>query len=395
MPVSRPLPSHLAPGELGQTHPTWARWNAQLDRRYTLGVEEELMLVEPGSGSLAQSSDAVLPRLSDDLSLHTSPETHAAVIELRTGIHSDVNGVAAELSGLRRRLQRELGTMGLSVAASGAHPLTIPDETAVSGAARYRLLGESLRSLARREPTMALHVHVGVPEPDEAIRLLNGLRRSVPLLIALSANSPFVRGRDSGFDSMRTVIFQGFPRTGLPRSFAGYADYVEALDSVISPGAVPDPSFFWWDVRPQPKFGTVEVRAMDAQSSVPEVASLVALIQSLARLELESDTSSPVPSPEVLDENRFLAARDGMDARLIEPAGGRLVSVRDMLDGLLARCRPHALALGCASKLERVRSLARSNGARRQRAFTAANGGLNHLVPHLADRFLSTTERSG
>ena len=122
--------------------------------------------------------------------------------------------------------------MGLSVAAAGAHPMTVREETAVSGAARYRLLDDSLRSLARREPTMALHVHVGVPDAEDAIRLLNGLRRSVPLLIALSANSPFWQGRDGGFDSMRTVIFQAFPRTGPPRPFAGYADYVEALDAV-------------------------------------------------------------------------------------------------------------------------------------------------------------------
>src|SRR2546423_3443194 len=149
---------------------------------------------------------------------------------------------------------------------------------------------------------------------------------------------------------MRTVIFQGFPRTGLPRSFAGYGDYVEALDSVISPGAGPDPSFFWWDVRPQPKFGTVEVRAMDAQSSVPEVASLVALIQSLARLELESDTSSPVPSPEILDENRFLAARDGMEDRLIEHADGGLFSALAMLSGQPSSSQPHALVLGYACK---------------------------------------------
>ncbi len=396
MPGSRFARSHPDPGALREA-PAWARWNTELERRYTLGVEEELMLLEPGSCALAQSGDDVLARLSDELSLHAAPETHAAVIELRTGIHTNVDGVVGELAGLRRRLAHEVGAMGLSVAAAGTHPLTVREETSVSGAERYRLLGDSLRSLARREPTMALHVHVGVPHPEDAIRLLNALCRSVPVLIALSANSPFSRGRDSGFDSVRTVIFQAFPRSGLPRCFGDYADYVEALDPVIGAGAVPDPSFFWWDVRPQPALGTVEVRVMDAQSTVADVTALVALIQSLSRLELEADSSQPAPSPEVLAENRFLAARDGMDARLIEPATGRLVAVRAMLDALLARCRPHALALGCASELERVPLLAASNGARRQRAFTAADGGLDRLVARLADGFLndSTTERSG
>ena len=377
------------PSQLLRACPPWARWNGERERRYTLGVEEELMLLDSERCVLAQSSDRVLARLSDELSLSVSPETHAAVIELRTGVHTNVDGVVGELAGLRGRLAHELGEMGLSAAAAGTYPLRTREQTIVSGAARYRLLDDSLRSLAHREPTMALHVHVGVPEPVDAIRLLNGLRRSVPVLLALSANSPFSQGRDGGFDSMRTVIFQAFPRTGPPPPFAGYADYVDALDAVIGPGAVPDPNFFWWDVRPQPKLGTVEVRVMDAQSTLADVPPLVALIQSLSRLELEGDPPQPAPNAEVLAENRFLAARDGMDARLIEPATGRLVPVRAMLDTMLAECRPHALALGCASELEQVRLLAASNGAHRQRTFTAANDGPAHLLPNLADLFLT------
>jgi carboxylate-amine ligase len=150
--------------------PLWARWNGKLDQRYTLGVEEEVMLLEPEGWSLAQSSDQVLGRLSDELSLHTSPETHAAVVELATGIHNDVDGVVRELALLRNQLRRELGGMGLTAAAAGTHPLTVWEETEVSGAARYRDLSDSLRVLARREPTMALHVHVGVPEPEDANR---------------------------------------------------------------------------------------------------------------------------------------------------------------------------------------------------------------------------------
>ena len=391
--LARLEPTHgrdqAEPAERVGAFPTWAHWNADVNRPYTLGVEEELMLLEPESCSLAQSSDGVLARLSGELARHVSPETHAAVVELKTGIHATVHGVVGELAALRHRIAQELGAIGVSAAAAGTYPLTVLEETAVSGVARYRLLGDSLRSLARREPTMALHVHVGVPNPEDAIRLLNGLRRSVPILIALSANSPFWNGRDGGFASMRTVIFQAFPRTGLPRSFSGYADYVDALEAVIGAGAVPDPSFFWWDVRPQPNLGTVEVRAMDSQSTLADVAPLVALIQSLARLELEGPPQ-PTPSPEVLAENRFLAARDGMAARLIEPATGQLVPAQAMLDKMLATCRPHATALGCPSELEQVRLLAASNGADRQRTHAAAKGGVNRLAHELADLFLAT-----
>ena len=375
-------------------YPLWARWNGELDQRYTLGVEEEVMLLEPADWSLAQSSDDVLARLSDELSPQTSPETHAAVVELATGIHPDVEGVVAELASLRNRLSRELDAMGLTVAAGGTHPLTVPEETEVSGATRYRALNDSLRVLARREPTMALHVHVGVPAPEDAIRLLNGLRHRVPVLLALSANSPFWQGRDSGFASARTVIFQAFPRAGLPRFFHDYADYVEAVDALITSGAVTDPSFLWWDVRLQPALGTVEVRVMDAQSTVCDVAPLVALIQSLARLELEGQPPSVLPGAEVLAENRFLAARDGMDARLIDPVAGCLMPVRETLDSLLADCRPHAVTLGCAGALDRVKRLATANGAERQRRFVAENRRLDELVASLADQFRAPDSRS-
>jgi carboxylate-amine ligase len=276
--------------------PAWARWK-DAGQRYTLGVEEELMLLRTDRRSLAQRSDEVLGRISDELSPQVSPETHAAVVELATGIHSDVDELIAELGGLRLRFARELEAMGLTSAAAGTHPLAVAAETEVSGALRYQGLGDSLRVLARREPTMALHVHVGVPEPEDAIRLLNGLRRNIPVLLALSANSPFWQGRDSGFASARTLIFQAFPRAGLPRFFFGYADYVEAVDALIGAGAVPDPSFLWWDVRLQPALGTVEVRVMDAQSTVGDVAPLVALIQSLASLELEGEASPATPGP--------------------------------------------------------------------------------------------------
>jgi carboxylate-amine ligase len=376
------------------TWPLWARWNDELGQRYTLGVEEELMLLEPRAGSLAQSSDQVLVRLSGKLSAHTSPETHAAVIELATGIHPDVDGVMAELAALRTGLAHELAALGLSVAAAGTHPLTVREENEVSGVERYRALEASLRVLVRREPTMALHVHVGVPAPEDAIRLLNGLRRNIPVLLALAANSPFWRGGDSGFASARTLIFQAFPRAGPPRSFAGYADYAETIDPLIASGAIPDPRHLWWDVRLQPALGTVEVRVMDAQSQIRDVAPLVALIQALACLELEGEPSTFAPSPEVLAENRFLAARDGMDARLIDPETHRPIPVRAILDSLLADCRDAAVRLGCAGALDQVQRLAATNGAERQRALVARSGRLDHLVMSLADQFPAQRSRT-
>jgi glutamate---cysteine ligase / carboxylate-amine ligase len=377
---------HVRGPGVPQSFPAWAQWNSSISRRYTLGVEEELMLLRPQDQSLGESSDWVIARLPPGLSDHASPETHAAVIELASGVHLDVQGVVGELADLRARLSRELRAVGLVAACAGAYPLEPPTEIRVSHSGRYREVTDTMRALAHREPTMAIHVHVGVPNPEQAVRLLNGFRNQVPLLLALSANSPFCRERDTGFASMRTTIFQGFPRTGTARWFADYSDYVRAADALIASGALPDPSFLWWDVRLQPRFGTVEVRVMDAQSTLADSAPLIALVQSLARLILEGGYRETPLDEEVLAENRFLAARDGCEALLIDPYQRRLVPAIGLIDDLVARCRPHAAALGCAAELDQVTRLARANGADRQRAL-AAEAGLNGLICALADCF--------
>ena len=367
--------------------PSWARWNDHHGRRYTLGVEDEVMLLDPSRLSLAQSADAVRDNLSHDLAPSVRPETHAAVVELVSGVHQDVAGLMTEVRALRAGLARELRELGLVGAAAGTHPAADWDETEVSTEPRYRLLQETMRTLVNREPTMALHVHVGVPDPEDAVRLLNAVRSILPMLLALSANSPYSRGHDSGFASVRRVLFQAFPRTGTPRSFAGYSDYVGAVDGLVGPGAVHDPSFLWWDVRLQPRLGTVELRAMDAQSAVEDIAPLVALIQSFARLVLEGHPPAAPDAPEVVEENGFLAARDGMDARLIDPVTRQLVPVRHLLDDLLDECWPHAAALGCAPELEGIRRLAACNGAQRQRVSLSHASGFHDLVAGLAEQF--------
>jgi len=378
----------------GMPWPSWARWSEGAGRYYTVGVEEEVMLLDPSDYSLSESSDGVLRRLSRELAAHMRPETHAAVVELATGIHVQVAVAVAELAALRSRLSRELREMGIAVASAGMHPLAAARETRVSGSERYRMVADSMRSLANREPTLALHVHVGVPDPDDAVRLLNGLRPAVPVLLALSANSPFSRGRDTGFASARTVIFQAFPRTGTARRFADYADYVRSIEPLIASGGLPDPSFLWWDVRLQPALGTVEIRVMDAQSTLTDTAALIALVQSLARLVLEGEAIGEDVGPEVLAENRFLAARDGLQARLIDPGKGALTPIRTLIEELLTRCHPHAAALGCSSELDRVQQLADANGAVRQREW-AEEAGLTKLMSTLTACFPAGCESLG
>ena len=183
-------------------------------------------------------------------------------------------GSRRELEDLRGALEGQLRTLGLRAAASGTHPFAVWQEMRVSTGPRYQHVYDSMRELARREPTFALHVHVGVASPDAAIDLMNRMRGHLPLLLALSANSPLWQGRDTGLASARTPLFQAFPRVGIPRTFRDYGDWVAAVEVLLRCEAFAEPTFLWWDVRPQPRFGTVEVRILDAQSTVAETVAL-------------------------------------------------------------------------------------------------------------------------
>ena len=371
--------------------PDWARWTSDPERpAWTVGIEEEVMLLEPHDWTLAHRIDDLLPKLSPELAAHVAAETHACTLELFTGVHLTVPEACAELLALRRELAAQLHSLGLRAAVAGTHPMATSEDTEVSGGARYQVLERGLRDLARREPTFALHVHVGVPLPELALAAFDRIRTHLPLVLALSANSPFWRGHDSGLASFRTPLFQAFPRAGIPRRFGSYAAYVESIDTLLRADAFPEPTFVWWDVRLQPRLGTIEVRIADAQTTVGEVAALAALIQSLVRLEATEPLADDLllDAPEVLAENRFLASRDGVEARLIDPVEEERVPVERSLAELLERARSHARELDCGAELSAVSELARRPGARRQRAI-ASERGLPAMVAELSSLFLS------
>jgi glutamate---cysteine ligase / carboxylate-amine ligase len=360
--------------------PAWAAWSPRAAARpWTVGIEDEAMLLEPGSWAPANRVEDVLAALPPEAGRSAATETHACVLELRTDPHATVAGAAAELAALRRTLAETLDALGLRAAAAGTHPLATAAQVELCARSRYRAVTEMTRVLARREPTMAQHVHVAVPGPAEAVRALDGLRGELPLLLALAANSPYWRGEDSGFASMRTPLFSAFPRSGIARAFGDYAGYVAAVDPLLRAGAIPDLGFLWWDARLQPALGTVEVRGMDAQSRPADAAALAAVVQCLVRLHAEG--GPPAAAPEVLDENRFLAARDGVDAVLLDGRGGRL-SARDAVFDLLVRCAPAGRELGCTEELGLAARLAADPGHARQR-----RTGIDDLAGALADAF--------
>jgi carboxylate-amine ligase len=353
-----------------------------------VGIEEEVMLVDPATWALSERADEVLSVTGEELAGHCAAETHEAALELKTGPHATVRDAVAELRDLRHRLAGDVEELGIAAAAAGMHPDRPSGLTRVSPSSRYQIIERTMRGLAHREPTFALHVHVGVPDAESAIRVLNRLRAHIPVFLALSATSPFHRGQSTGLASNRTVVFQGFPRTGLPRCFDAYSDWVSTVDLLVRSRAIPEPTFLWWDIRPQPRLGTVEVRIMDAQPRIGATAALAALVQSVVRLELEEEYASPalVAAQEVLAENRFLAVRDGARAQLIDPCQADRVPLAEIVGELLAAARPHAEALEALPELDLVPALVQAPEATRQRAVAAAVG-IPQLVADLAARF--------
>jgi len=371
-----------------KTMPDWAKWpEPNKLGSYTIGIEEEVMLLTSGNFALANRINAVMPRLPVEVVSQVTPETHGSAVELRTGVHSRVDEAVQEIQILRRALSGTLAGLGLRGAVSGTHPFAVWEEISISAGERYQFVHGSMRELARREPTFALHLHVGIPDPEVAIETYNRLRVHLPLLLALSANSPFWQGRDTGLASARTPLFQAFPRVGIPRPFHSYEQYVDEVDLLIKTEAIPDHTFLWWDIRPQPSLGTIEIRVMDAQTRTEDTAALVALTKCLVKKEVEdsSITVREIDAKEVISENRFLAARDGSHAELIDIPREIRIPVPEMASELVAQCMPHAQELGCTNELEHVLDLARKCPADRQREISREVPSLAQLVGVLAD----------
>jgi glutamate---cysteine ligase / carboxylate-amine ligase len=350
----------------------------------TVGVEEELMILDAASGQLASEIETLLAEAPDE---QVKPELIESVLEIATVPCSSISEADAELRRLRADVRERAGRRGLTIAAAGTHPLAHWEDQRIVGRDRYRGLVNSLGFVARQELVFGMHVHVGVADPEEAIHAANGLRPLVPLLVALAANSPFWRGMDSGLQSSRIPVFRAFPRVGIPPRWDDWADFVRRVELLMRGGAIEDYTYLWYDVRPHPRLGTVEVRAMDAQTEVRHTVALTALIQCAARELVERSRDgepAPDPPPEVIDENKWLAARHGLAAELVQLPGGDRRSARELAAELVDRLGADARALGCERELAGIGDiLEHGNGADRQRMVWEANHDLDEVVAEL------------
>ncbi|HEX8050321.1 MAG TPA: YbdK family carboxylate-amine ligase [Solirubrobacterales bacterium] len=343
----------------------------------TMGVEEELLLVDKGHGLVADG-EGVLERIDSEHRDSVSTEIFSTQIELKTGVCTDASQAARELAEVRRAI----AATGATLMGSGVYPGDSGDPDLVEKA-RYETVKKDLAGLLATPPC-GLHVHVGMPDPETAVAVANAMRHHLPLLAALTANSPFRDGADTGLASARAAAVRSYPRFELPRAFRDYEDFVRVADQLIAAAGAPDYTYIWWDVRPHPNLGTVEVRGMDIQPTPEANAAIAALIQALAAKEIDRP-GAPGLTREAIEESYFQAERYGLEARLMvddHTAG----PAPDVARGTLEEARPYAEQLGGAGALEEIdRILAEGNGADRQRRVHGERG-MEGLLSDLAER---------
>ena len=352
---------------------------------YTIGIEEELMILDAETLELQNMVESLLEATpSDEGAGEVKPELMESVLEIATDPCKDTRQAGAELRELRARVCESAEARGLAIGAAGTHPFAMWEDQRIVARPRYRDLISALRFVARQEIIFGIHVHVGIDDPDKAIHVANGMRVHVPVLLALSANSPFWRADATGLASTRTPIFRAFPRVGIPPTYKDWEDYERRIEFMYDSGVVEDYTYLWYDVRPHPNLGTVEIRVMDSQTRVEHTLCLAALVQALVKELAEHFDAGKRLSKypfEMLDENKWLAARHGLEGELVDLPKRERVSTRELARRLFERSREHAQELGSLAELEGVDDLLRhGNGAERQVVVYEANHDLREVV---------------
>ncbi len=348
---------------------------------FSLGIEEEFQLVSEESYELVPRFDEIAEEARDD---RVRQELMTSVLEAATGVHERVADAVDEVRDIRARLRDAAAQHGSLIASAGTHPFSRWEHQEITDSPRYQGVVKKLRWVAERVAIFGLHVHIGMQEPDVAVRVATGLRNWVPELLALSANSPYWQGYDTGLSSTRTQVFDVMPRSGLPPRMSSFADFERLVARGAKAGFFPDYTYVWWDVRPHPKLGTIEVRVCDAQTRVANVAGIAALAQCLAATLTERPV--PVQPRTLISENKWRAARHGLDAELVDLRRDRPRPAREAVRELLELAGPAAENLGCAKELGEIdRLLERGTGADEQRKAHEPEGSLLSVAHWLAE----------
>lgn len=342
------------------------------DHTYTLGIEEEFAIVDPTTRELKSHIQEILEGGKVTLKEQIKPEMHQSVVELGTEICSDIKHARDHVVDLRSKLAELAGKAGLKIASVGTHPLSHWRDQLITEGERYQEIVKDMQSLARANLIFGLHVHVGIPNREAAIHVMNQARYFLPHIYALSVNSPFWVGQDTGLKGYRLKVFERFPRTGIPDSFESLSEYEDFCKLLVKTGCIDNPKKIWWDIRLHPFFDTLEVRVCDAQTRVDDTLAIAALIQAIvAKLFklLRQNTTFRVYRRRLLDENRWRAARYGLEGKLIDFGREIEIEERSLIDELLNFVANEFDELGSVREREHIQRICREGtGADRQLA---------------------------
>jgi carboxylate-amine ligase len=354
---------------------------------FTLGIEEEFAIVDPETRQLRSHIQEILEGGKVTLKEQIKPEMHQSVVELGTEICSSITNARAHVIELRSKLADLAGNAGLKIASVGTHPFSHWRDQLITEGERYKEIVKDMQLLARANLIFGLHVHVGIPERETAIHVMNQTRYFLPHIYALSVNSPFWVGQDTGLKGYRLKVFERFPRTGIPDAFESLSEYEDYCKLLVRTGCIDNPKKIWWDIRLHPFFDTLEVRVCDAQSRVDDTLAIAALIQAIvAKLYklLAQNITFRVYRRRLLDENRWRASRYGIEGKLIDFGREAEVETRSLIYELLHFIESETDELGSKREMQHIeRICSEGTGADRQLATFARTNDIKAVVDQI------------
>lgn len=340
--------------------------------KFTLGIEEEFAIVDPVTRELRSHIQEILEGGKVILKEQLKPEMHQSVVELGTEVCDSIEHARAHVVELRSKLASLAGRAGLKIASTGTHPFSHWRDQEITEGERYKEIVENMQLVARANLIFGLHVHVGIPDRESAIHVMNQARYFLPHIYALSVNSPFWVGHLTGLKGYRLKVFERFPRTGIPDSFDSLSEYEDYCKLLVRTGCIDNPKKIWWDIRLHPFFDTLEVRVCDAQTRVDDTLAIAALIQAMISKLYKliwKNTTFRIYRRRLLDENRWRASRYGIDGKLIDFGREAEVETKSLLNEFLEFVAPEAREFGTEREMAHVERIMREGtGADRQLA---------------------------
>ena len=331
-----------------------------MNNNFTVGIEEELQIILSDTLGLSPHVHLILPEAKLLYGDSVKSEGHACMVEICTGVCSNVQQAGQRLRDLRKAISQIAAKHNLLIASAGTHPFSSWKDQPVTDDPFFKGMEEEFQDVVRSSLTFGLHVHVGITDRESALQVLNRLRPHLPLLLAISANSPFYEGRDTGYKSYRSIVYNRLPRSGIPDYFEDYRAYEKYLDTLRKTGCLPYPGKLWWDARVHPFYETVEVRICDAQTEVEDSIRLAVIIQALVKTlydEYERGVKfDPIPSS-LIKENRWRAGRYGLDCKMADFGKLREIPCREAVELLMGYIKPAADELGTGEEVEEMREL--------------------------------------